>query len=59
MNRARIAPPEIRAVADLLRVDTSARRSRLIREHQSLDGGDVLPGFSVRLADLFERLWSG
>ena len=38
------------------RVHTSARRSRLIREHQSLDGGDVLPGFSVRLADLFKDL---
>jgi Uma2 family endonuclease len=38
------------------RVHRSARRSRLVREHQSLDGGDVLPGFSVRLADLFEDL---
>jgi Uma2 family endonuclease len=38
------------------RVHTSARRSRLVREHQSLDGGDVLPGFSVRLADLFKNL---
>lgn len=38
------------------RVHSSARRSRLIREHQSLDGGDVLPGFSVRLADLFEDI---
>jgi Uma2 family endonuclease len=39
-----------------VRVHTSARRSRLIREHQLLDGGDVLPGFSVKLADLFEDL---
>jgi len=31
----------------------SARRSSLVRENQSLDGGDVLPGVSVRLADLF------
>jgi Uma2 family endonuclease len=38
------------------RVYTSARRSRLVREHQSLDGGDVLPGFSVKLADLFKDL---
>jgi Uma2 family endonuclease len=38
------------------RVHKSARRSTLIREHQSLDGGDVLPGFSVRLADLFRNL---
>jgi Uma2 family endonuclease len=38
------------------RVHTSAQRSHLVREHQSLDGGDVLPGFSVRLADLFKHL---
>jgi Uma2 family endonuclease len=38
------------------RVHTSARRSTLVREHQSLDGGDVLPGFSVRLADVFKHL---
>jgi Uma2 family endonuclease len=38
------------------RVHKSARRSTLIREHQSLDGGDVLPGFIVPLADLFENL---
>jgi Uma2 family endonuclease len=38
------------------RVYTSARRSRLVREHQSLDGGDVLPGFTVKLADLFKDL---
>ncbi len=40
----------------IARVHRSAGRSRLIREHQSLDGGDVLPGFSVKLADLFENL---
>ena len=38
------------------RVYKSARRSALIREHQSFDGGDVLPGFSVRLDDLFRDL---
>jgi Uma2 family endonuclease len=38
------------------RVHASARRSTLIREDQSLDGGDVLPGFSVRLAELFKNL---
>jgi Uma2 family endonuclease len=38
------------------RVHKSASRSVLVREHQSLDGGDVLPGFSVRLADLFRNL---
>jgi Uma2 family endonuclease len=38
------------------RVHTSARRSRLVRANQSLDGGEILPGFSVRLADLFEHI---
>lgn len=38
------------------RVHRSAGRSSLVREHQSLDGGDVLPGFSVRLAELFRDL---
>jgi Uma2 family endonuclease len=38
------------------RVYTSAQRSRLVHEHQSLDGGDVLPGFSARLADLFKNI---
>jgi Uma2 family endonuclease len=38
------------------KVRKSARRSTLVREHQSLDGGDVLPGFSVKLADLFKDL---
>ena len=36
------------------RVYSDPRRSRLVREDQSLDGGDVLPGFSVRLADLLD-----
>ena len=38
------------------RVHKSARRSTLVREHQSLDGGEVLPGFAVRLAEVFRNL---
>jgi Uma2 family endonuclease len=38
------------------RVYTSPRLSVQIREDQSLDGGDVLPGFTVLLADLFRDL---
>jgi hypothetical protein len=30
--------------------------STLVREHESLDGSDVLPGFSVRLGDVFKHL---
>ena len=37
-------------------VYTAPHRSVLIREDQSLDGGDVLPGFSVALADLLRRI---
>jgi Uma2 family endonuclease len=36
-----------------VRVYTSADRSVLLREGQSLDGGDVLPGFTLSLKDLF------
>jgi Uma2 family endonuclease len=38
------------------RVYSSRRRSVLVREDQSLDGGEVLPGFSVALAELFRHL---
>ena len=34
-------------------VFTAPDRSRLVREAQTLDGGDVLPGFSLNLRDLF------
>jgi Uma2 family endonuclease len=37
------------------RVYSAPQRSILVRAAQSLDGGDVLPGFSVRLADLLDR----
>ena len=36
-----------------VRVHASADRSTLLREGQSLDGGDVLPGFTLSLRDLF------
>ncbi|MHB1560627.1 MAG: Uma2 family endonuclease [Isosphaeraceae bacterium] len=36
------------------RVYTAVDQSVLLDEHQSLDGGDVLPGFRLALKDLFE-----
>jgi Uma2 family endonuclease len=38
------------------RVYTPPHRSVPIREDQALDGGDVLPGFSVSLAELFRHM---
>lgn len=37
------------------RVYTSPGRSRLVREDKALDGGAVLPGFSLKLRDWFAR----
>jgi Uma2 family endonuclease len=37
------------------RVYSSPARSVLVREHQSLDGGNVLPGFSIQLEALLDR----
>jgi Uma2 family endonuclease len=37
------------------RVYSAPHRSVLIRAAQSLDGGSILPGFAVRLADLLDR----
>jgi Uma2 family endonuclease len=37
------------------RVYSSPSESVEVREDQSLDGGDVLPGFSVGLGDLLDR----
>jgi Uma2 family endonuclease len=37
------------------RVFSTAEKSVLIRADQALDGGDVLPGFVVRLSDLLDR----
>jgi Uma2 family endonuclease len=36
-----------------VRVHTSAARSVLLKEGQSLDGGDVLPGFRLSLREIF------
>ncbi len=36
-----------------VRVYTAPNRSTLLREDQSLDGGDVLPGFSLSIRDWF------
>jgi Uma2 family endonuclease len=37
------------------RLYSAADKSVLVRADQSLDGGDVLPGFTVRLEDLLDR----
>jgi Uma2 family endonuclease len=37
------------------RVYTSVNRSTLLREDDTLDGGDVLPGFRLRLRDWFDE----
>lgn len=37
-----------------VRVFTGPDRSRLLRSNQTLDGGDVLPGFELALRDLFD-----
>lgn len=37
-------------------VYTSAKIGQLLEESQTLTGGDVLPGFSLRLSDLFAEL---
>jgi Uma2 family endonuclease len=36
-----------------VRVYTAVDRSVLLHEHQTLDGGDVLPGFQLSIADWF------
>ena len=41
--------PELRSA----RIYTSAGEHKVVRSHENLDGGDVLPGFSLPLADLF------
>jgi Uma2 family endonuclease len=38
-----------------VRVFSSPDRSALVRANQMLDGGDVLPGFAVLVADLLDR----
>lgn len=41
------------------RVYTSPRRFTRLAEDQSLNGGDVLPGFTLSLRELFERAFRG
>jgi Uma2 family endonuclease len=41
------------------RVYTSPRRFTRLTEDQTLDGGDVLPGFTLSLRELFERAFRG
>jgi Uma2 family endonuclease len=36
------------------RVFSTVEKSTIVREHQVLDGGAVLPGFAVRLSDLLD-----
>jgi len=38
-----------------IEVFTAMDRSIVLRENQTLEGGDVLPGFSLRLTDLFTK----
>jgi Uma2 family endonuclease len=38
-----------------VRVHTAVEQSVLLKEGQSLDGGDVLPGFTLSLEELFEE----
>ena len=37
----------------------SPRRFTRLTEDQTLDGGDVLPGFTVTLRELFDRAFRG
>ena len=37
------------------RVFSTVEKSTLVRADQFLDGGDLLPGFSVKLSDLLDR----
>lgn len=43
----------VEPAAKTIRVYRSPRRSKLIRETQSIDAPDLLPGFSFALSDLF------
>jgi Uma2 family endonuclease len=41
--------------ARTVRVHTSPRKVRLVTEQQTLDGGEVLPGFQLPMRKLFDR----
>jgi Uma2 family endonuclease len=47
--------------ARTVRVYTSPRKFKLLTEDQTLDGGEVLPGFELSLRKLFARAgrWKG
>ena len=45
-----IADPEDRSITVL----TSPKEGRTLYEDSEFDGGDVLPGFSCQVSDLFE-----
>jgi Uma2 family endonuclease len=47
-----IVDPKTRTVA----VYTSVRKPTILKESQTLDGGDVLPGFALPLRELFGEL---
>lgn len=51
-KRVWLVDPRARTVT-VVRSDGSAR---ILREHETLDGEDVLPGFSVSLSEIFEDL---
>jgi Uma2 family endonuclease len=46
---------EIDPIKRTVRVYTAPDESKLVREKGTLDGGTVLPGFKLRVAELFEQ----
>ena len=42
-----------------IEVSTSAEAHHILRRHETLDGGTVLPGFSIRIAELFAAVELG
>ncbi len=47
---------EVDPVKKTVRVYTAPDESTLLRENRTLDGGDVLPGFSLSIRDWFARV---
>jgi len=45
----------VEPVACEVRVFTALDRMERLEQHQTLDGGDVLPGFALPLAEWFAR----
>jgi Uma2 family endonuclease len=46
---------ELNPIKRTVRVYSAPDESKLVREKGTLDGGSVLPGFKLRVADLFKR----